>query len=418
MRAAHYVQRYPPALGGSEAYFARLGRHLASGGDLVQVFTTNALDLEAFWSRNAKVLPAGSTQAQGATLERYPLLRFPGRRYVLKALSLIPNQRWRCLTLACNPISLQMWRDAKSDSRTFDVVHATALPYAWPILCGLERARRSGIPFFVTPFLHLGDPDNPRDSSRRSYLSRPLRYLLLQADGVFAQTRLEQQALIEAGVDAGKTHLQGMGVDAAECTGGNRAAARRSWHAGGDEVLAGHLANQSQEKGTVDLLRAAERAWKAGARFRVVLAGPAMPNFLAFWKSFACKDRVIQLGVLDDTQKRDFFAGIDLFALPSRSDSFGLVLLEAWMNDCPNLAYRAGGVAEVIRHEVDGLLARCGDIEGLANHLSVLVRDASLRQKLASAGKRRALTDFRWSDKLELVRRVYEVEIEKKKSRA
>lgn len=418
MRAAHYVQRYPPALGGSEAYFARLGRHLALCGNEVHVFTTNALDLEAFWSRRARTLLAGPASDQGVKTERYPLLRFPGRRYVLKALSFVPNNRWRCLTLPCNPISLPMWRDARGDSRSFDVVHATALPYAWPIVCALERARRSAIPFFITPFLHLGDPDNPRDLSRQSYLSAPLRSLLLQADGVFAQTRLERLALIEAGIDPEKTHLQGMGVDADECTGGDRARARLSWNTKDDEVVVGHLANQSREKGTVDLLQAAERAWKAGERFRVVLAGPAMPNFLAYWKTFEPKDRVTQLGVLNAAQKLDFYAGIDVFALPSRSDSFGLVLLEAWMNDCPNLAYRAGGIAEVVRHDVDGILARCGDIEGLANHLAVLVRDAGLRQKLANAGKSRALMDFRWSDKLDLVRRMYEMEIEKKKSRA
>src|SRR6516165_10555515 len=62
MRIAHFVQRYPPALGGSEAYFARLSRHLAASGDAVTVFTTNALDLEAFWRRRARCLPAGITQ--------------------------------------------------------------------------------------------------------------------------------------------------------------------------------------------------------------------------------------------------------------------------------------------------------------------------------------------------------------------
>ena len=56
MRVAHFVHRYPPALGGAEAYFARLGRWLAAVGDDVTVFTTDALDLEAIrspWGRRA-----------------------------------------------------------------------------------------------------------------------------------------------------------------------------------------------------------------------------------------------------------------------------------------------------------------------------------------------------------------------------
>src|SRR5207249_1302229 len=114
-----------------------------------------------------------------------------------------------------------------------------------------------------------------------------------------------------------------------------------------------HLANLSEEKGSVDLLRAARRAWAGGHRFQVVLAGPEMPNFRRFWDCYAAKAQVRRLGVLDDRQKRDFFAGIDGFALPSRSDSFGLVLLEAWANGVPNVGYRAGGIAGVIQHEHD-----------------------------------------------------------------
>src|SRR5262249_46053876 len=63
LRVAHFVQRYPPALGGSEAYFARLSRHLVALGNQVTVFTTDALDLEAFWSPQGRRLAAGVTSA-------------------------------------------------------------------------------------------------------------------------------------------------------------------------------------------------------------------------------------------------------------------------------------------------------------------------------------------------------------------
>ena len=43
------------------------------------------------------------------------------------------------------------------------MVHATAFPYAWPIACGLRLARQLRVPFCVTPFLHLGDPNDPGD---------------------------------------------------------------------------------------------------------------------------------------------------------------------------------------------------------------------------------------------------------------
>src|SRR5947209_5955164 len=91
MRVAHYVQRYPPALGGSEAYFARLSRYLVDRGDRVTVCTTAALALEAFWSLRAPCLPSATGDEDGVEVRRYPLLRWPGRRYVLKPLSLVPH---------------------------------------------------------------------------------------------------------------------------------------------------------------------------------------------------------------------------------------------------------------------------------------------------------------------------------------
>src|SRR5205823_13722623 len=143
----------------------------------------------------------------------------------------------------------------------------------------------------------------------------------------------------------------------------------------------GHLANHSVEKGTVDLLKAVERIG-VGQRFQVVLAGPEMPNFARFWRGYRHSKEVKRLGVLTKEQKRAFFAGIDIFALPSRSDSFGLVLLEAWANGVPNVAYRAGGVGDVIRDGQDGLLARCGDMVELAGALNRLVTSGDERRRM------------------------------------
>src|SRR5471032_632269 len=150
MRLAHFIQRYPPALGGSEAYFARLSRYCAERGDAVTVFTSNALSLDAFWSPTGICVPSGTETADGVTIRRYPLWRMPGRRWLLKPLSLVPHRLWQCLTMPCNPISLAMWRDASLPSPfgrgvggegSFDAVHASAFPYAFPIACGWRLAR-------------------------------------------------------------------------------------------------------------------------------------------------------------------------------------------------------------------------------------------------------------------------------------
>src|SRR5205823_240546 len=199
------------------------------------------------------------------------------------------------------------------------------------------------------------------------------------------------------GVCEKKLVLLGMGVEPPECTGGDRESARQKWQVQEGEVVVGHLANNSREKGTIDLLLAADQLWRQGRRFRLILAGPEMANFRSFWRSWRSVGPVIRLGQIDDREKRNFFAGIDLFALPSRSDSFGLVLLEAWANGIPNVAYRAGGVAEVIHDEEDGLLVSCGDLEGLNGALGRLIGDAGRRRQLGESGRQRTEREFCWN---------------------
>lgn len=404
LRVAQFVQRYPPALGGSEAFVARLSRYLADQGDRVAVYTSNALDLTAFWRPDSACTPSGSVLQDDIEVRRYPLWRFRGRRYLLKALSLFPHLTWQCLTMPCNPISWSMWRDAGTNSRPFDVVHASAFPYAWPIACARRLAQSLGIPLFVTPFVHVGDMNDPNDRTRRQYTTRPLLSLLHSAHGIFVQTDRERRVLIDHGIDPARLIRLGMGVDESECTGGRRRSARKTWGVANDESVVGHLANQSVEKGTVDLLLAMERLHTSCPKPVIVLAGKQMPNFENFMRGHRPTVRVVQLGVLDDQARSDFFAGIDMFALPSRSDSFGLVILEAWANGVPTVAYDAGGIGEVIRDGEDGLLAPCGNLDALARCVSELVQQPDTRRRLGASGHSRIDAEFRWEDKLELVR--------------
>jgi glycosyltransferase involved in cell wall biosynthesis len=173
------------------------------------------------------------------------------------------------------------------------------------------------------------------------------------------------------------------------------------YRAGANGPILGHLANHSHEKGTIDLLEAANLAWQRGATFELLLAGPRMPAFERWWATFRPRGRVQMLGRLDATQKRDFFAALDGFVLPSHSDSFGLVLPEAWANGVPVVVYDAGGPPWLVRDGVDGRVVPCGDREALAGALmEVLAR----RVDWGAAGRTRIEEgDFSWDRSLTLV---------------
>jgi glycosyltransferase involved in cell wall biosynthesis len=407
----HLIQRYPPALGGAESYFARLSNHLAHKGDSVEVHTSNAFALEAFWKPEASRLPATTITNDRLTIHRHPIRCFPGRKYILKALSLLPHPWLQGFTLPASPQLPSLLATARSSIKPIKLVHASAFPYTFPLYAGLLWARRMKVPYLLTPFLHLGDPAHANDRTRLAYLSPPLRYLLQQADRIFVQTDLERQAVLGQGVPGDRIILQGLGVDPIECTGGDRVRADARWGLPKDGPLRiGHLANLSAEKGAVDLLHAAREMVSRQIPFTMVLAGPSMPNFEAAWRELPqqIQTHIHRLGILRDDEKPDFYASLDLFALPSRSDSFGLVLLEAWANGIPCIGYRAGGIAEVIHHDSDGLLVPCGDINGLVAACSELLQNHDRRCTLGERGKQKVASEHVWSNKLDIVRQVYQ----------
>ena len=285
---------------------------------------------------------------------------------------------------------------------TFDAVHAGCFPYAFPIYAAMKLAKIKKIPFLLTPFLHLGNLDDPKNRIRKGYTHPALLHLAINADAVFAQTAFEAQTLEDLGIQPNRIHLQGMGVDIPSCTLGNSTAARNLWKLNPNEIIVGHLANLSWDKGSTDLLSAMEILWRRGSAAKLVLAGPAMPSFEKAFLRFPFKENIIRTGPLSAEEKKDFFASLDIFALPSRSDSFGIVLLEAWANGKPCVVYKAGGPGSLVKHESDGLIVPCDDIDSLATALEKLILDRKLSKQLGAAGSSRISQEFLWEQKFQV----------------
>ena len=127
MHIAHFIQRFPPALGGSEAYFARLSQYLLASGNDVDVWTSTAIDLEAFWSAKGQQLKPGIENRDGITIRRYSPSHWFARQHFLRAISCFPMPSIQRMALPCNPIALRMWFDAGTHDEPIHLVHATRL---------------------------------------------------------------------------------------------------------------------------------------------------------------------------------------------------------------------------------------------------------------------------------------------------
>jgi glycosyltransferase involved in cell wall biosynthesis len=195
-----------------------------------------------------------------------------------------------------------------------------------------------------------------------------------------------------------------MAIEHAEVTGGDGARFRARYEVPGGRALVGQLGALDPNKGSTDLVRALARLneGRADAELvQLVLAGAPTPDFDAFAaalpESSARWLRVV--GPLPMRDVPDFYAALDVFSMPSRTDSFGIVFLEAWANAKPVVAAAAGGVVEVVRHDQNGLLVPFGDVARLAEAIGRLLVDRATARRLGEAGHALVTRGYTWDDR-------------------
>jgi len=109
-------------------------------------------------------------------------------------------------------------------------------------------------------------------------------------------------------------------------------------------------------------------------------------------KDLGIEDRVVWLGVRDDIP--DLLSGCDVYIQPSRCESFSRTIAEAMAAGKPVVAFKVGGVPEVVADGVTGILAEPGNTFSLSEALTRLLEDHDLQIKMGEKGRERALRMF------------------------
>ena len=91
-----------------------------------------------------------------------------------------------------------------------------------------------------------------------------------------------------------------------------------------------------------------------------------------------------------------FMAGADLFILPSRTEPFGIVLLEAGAAGLPVIATHVGGIPELLEHERTGLLIAPDSVDELLLALRRLIENPLLAHQLADSWHQRVINTWSW----------------------
>ena len=138
------------------------------------------------------------------------------------------------------------------------------------------------------------------------------------------------------------------------------------------------LGHVSEQKGVGTLLQAIA-AWGPPKEVRVALGGTAdegqLRRFHALAESLGVAEHVEWLGVLARPEVAEWMRRAHVFVLPSRHESFGVVVLEALASGTPVIATRCGGPDFIIQSEDVGMLVDVGDVLGLANAMRRMMEE-------------------------------------------
>jgi D-inositol-3-phosphate glycosyltransferase len=102
------------------------------------------------------------------------------------------------------------------------------------------------------------------------------------------------------------------------------------------------------------------------------------------------EDSVDFVGSQEQPRLALYYNAADLCAVPSLTESFGLVALEAMACGTPVIGTRVGGLQTVIENDVSGLLVPAGDDAALADGIARMLMDQALRLRLAAGARERS----------------------------
>jgi len=380
-RIAFVTPRYGTSVvGGAETLCRLLATNLTAHGTAVDVITTCAVDHQS-WTNE---LPVGSTGEGGVRVRRFPVGPRDGRVFARlhdgiqhgAALSYGEQVTWMANS-AWSPGMITAARD-------YDWV--VAMPYLfgtafWQVV---DRPDNT----VLIPCLH--DEPHARQSVVLDSLCS-VRGLMLNAAG--------EQDLMDtllAGHRGGSRprstpHVVGCGFDdePIPTTAQARAFAARHGIAPGYILYAGRREHGKGVGRLYDHYRAYRQASTQPQPLALMGSGDLMPP-----PDIA--DHVVDLGFVNPADRSAAYAAAGVVVQPSRLESFGMVLFEAWLAGTPVLVDAGSDVLR--RHcEISGGGLWFDSAAGFGEGVDLILGEPDVRHRLAAAGREYTLTEFRWS---------------------
>lgn len=276
------------------------------------------------------------------------------------------------------------------DRMQFDVIHvSTPGPMG---LLGLLAARQRGLPVCGT--YHTDFPRYAGELTGDPALEQVgwqfMQWFYGQMNRVAAPTESIRRELIEHGFDSSALRVVGRGVDTSRFRPDRRDASWRETVGGGRSLQLLYVGRLSREKNLETLARAFKRLVPTRPDLGLVLVGEG--PFRHELEAMLDGTPAHFAGALRSDDLARAYASCDLFVFPSKTDTFGRVVLEAQASGLPVIASSEGGPKDAMLDGRTGAVIHDLDEERLAAAIDQLTDDPARMARFSRAAREYAMT--------------------------
>lgn len=208
------------------------------------------------------------------------------------------------------------------------------------------------------------------DDSPAEIVDEFVHWLCRHVDTVLVPSRTYRERLAEVGVDPARIKHFSRGVDSVAFSpvsgARDRVFSQHGIPEGFTLMYAGRI---SREKSLDVLVAAYERVIEARCDVNLLIVGDG-PYAAELRDRTAHLDRVFMVGKVPNEALPEIYSAVDLFCFPSRTDTFGMAVLEAQACAVPALVSDAGGPQDIVIDGLSGRIVRGCTVDAWAHSLA------------------------------------------------
>lgn len=292
-----------------------------------------------------------------------------------------------------NPFDRRIEKEFRKHA--FDIIHVHH-----PMLIGRTASylsKKYGIPLTFTYHTRYEQYVECYTGSKLIERLTPLylRAFMKHCHFIFAPTQGMRDYLVETcKVHPGRIGILPTGIEEANFLVGDDAVAGiREQYQAKDMPLLITVSRMAQEKNVEFLLQSLElfkRRW--GKPFRMLMIGDG-PDREAYERKAAglgLAEEICFTGKIPNQELAPYFAAADAFLFASKTETQGIVILEAFAGNTPVVAVEASGVRDLVKSGLNGILTE-EKPDQFAGELASLLDNAPIRERMASCAGQSAL---------------------------